>query len=58
VSNGYLGYHRLVRVDAGLGDTLPQAGNLANLLEKNDLAWLVTIDTKASRIITTVLLTS
>jgi hypothetical protein len=37
---------------------LSQAGNLADLLEKDDFAWLVTIDTKSCRVITTVLLTS
>ena len=58
MSDGDLGSDDLGGINVGLGDTLAQAGHLANFLEIDDLARLVPIDTKTSRIVTTIFLTS
>jgi hypothetical protein len=51
-----LGYEDFVDVDGAAGNLLAQASDLSDLLEIEDLAWLVAIDTESSRIVPSVLL--
>lgn len=58
VGNGDLGREDLGSIDGGLGDAFAQPSNLADLLEKYNLALFVPINTDTSRVVTTILLTS
>ena len=45
----------LGEVDAAFGDPLPEANNLADLLEQYDFAGLVAVDADARRVVATIL---
>ena len=51
-----LGVERLVDIDVGGSDLLAQAGDLAYVLEEDDLAGLVAVDAQTSRVITAIFL--
>lgn len=48
VGNGDLRREDLGSIDGRFGDALAEPSDLADLFEKDDLAWLVTIDTDTS----------
>lgn len=58
VCDGDLGDESLAGINVGFSDALAEAGDLADLLEEDSLARLVTVDTNAGGVIATVLLTS
>ena len=58
VGDGNLRNEGLRSVDAGFGNLLAQASYFADLLEEENLAWLVAVNTDTCGIITTVFLAS
>jgi hypothetical protein len=56
VGDGNLRHKDFLDVDGAPRDLLPQASNLSNFLEVDDLAWLVAINTESGRVVSSVLL--